>query len=266
VERGLYERQPPLAAPRQPVETAPAWTVDDARAVPPSALEEPSPRSASAVAAGTLLTVSTRDTPRELDWPLVWTQAGRQLAQHAAAGRGHLLTEDTLRFAVALAIEAQGLPPSAIKVEWPEPLLGQGKVDMTVELRAGERAVIELKFPWDARGPISPDTMTLGELLRDFHRVSRLDPRERWVVQLLNARLLRYLERAAERHPLRWARDAGEVFTVRGDVVASLPKSARDALAHWDVGDQVTAHCQYADQITPDLRLLAYSVNALPTA
>lgn len=127
VERGLYERHPRLAADRSRVDSVPTRSSGGPTAIVPAPLDQsPSASvSASAVAAGPLSTGGTRDTPRGLDWLLVWRQAGRRLAQHADAGPGHLLTEDTLRFAVALEIEAQGLPASAIRVEWPDPLLGQ---------------------------------------------------------------------------------------------------------------------------------------------
>lgn len=53
--------------------------------------------------------------------------------------------------------------------------------------------VIELKYPRDSRSGISPDTMTLGELLRDFLRVAAVPADQPWVVQILNPRLQRFL-------------------------------------------------------------------------
>jgi len=54
-----------------------------------------------------------------------------------------------------------------LAVEVPVTQLGHGKLDLAAEFDDG-RAVFEFKFPRGSRGPISPDTMTLGEMLKDF--------------------------------------------------------------------------------------------------
>ena len=127
VDRGLYVRatahttsSPTLAS----TQTAPAVVVT-------------SPGKPTAPAEG----------HRAVDWLNVWQQTANYLTAHAHAGRVRLLTEDTLRFASALALEEEGIRPSSITFEWPEPILDGGKIDMVVDLGDGERAVGEFKFP-----------------------------------------------------------------------------------------------------------------------
>jgi hypothetical protein len=43
--------------------------------------------------------------------------------------------------------------------------------------------------------------MTLGELIRDFLRVAVVDAEDRWVVQVLQPELRRYLSRRQGRSP-----------------------------------------------------------------
>lgn len=240
VERGLYVRSAAAPTPLPPREESVGTSIEP----PTKADVDRAP-------------VHDGDS---LDWLSVWQRTGATVAAHVSAGRGHLMTEDTLRFAAILALGREGIEPAAITIELPDPRLAGGKLDMVVDMGSGDRAVVEFKFPRDARGPISPDTMTLGELLRDFHRVSRVDAQQRWVIQLLGLRLLRYLERVAERHPLTWISEVGQAFSTDGAVISGLPKTARDSLHTWGEEHRVVAQCAYAQAITDDLRLIAYCV------
>jgi hypothetical protein len=197
-------------------------------------------------------------------WDDVWQDTAKLIGDHVEAGRRHLLTEDTLRFAAVGALEKAGMAPEQMKIEWPMPELGHGKLDLLVTFDGGARAAIEFKFPRDARGPISPDTMTLGELLGDFHRVARLPVDQRWVVELLGQRLGKYLDRLVQRHPISWPNTSGGQFLVSGTAVAGLPPTARKALSLWQPHHDIAASCVVAIDVPGQLKLLAFTVDPLP--
>ena len=102
--------------------------------------------------------------------------------------------------------------------------------------------------------------MTLGEVLRDFYRLALLPVAERWVVLLLDARLLRYVRAAAQRYDLGWADDLGAELTLTS-AVDGLPKTARDALGAALPKTDVTASCLVAADAGPGLTLLAYRLH-----
>lgn len=139
-------------------------------------------------------------------WAVVWGDVARQLSQHRAAGRQHLLTEDTVRMCAVLALEEVGVPPGDVSIEVFDPALRGGKVDLVVA-GPGGRTVVELKYPRGSRSGISPDTMTLGELLRDFLRVALVPAEDRWVVTVLGPPVRRYL---ARRGPTLWVDKPGQ--------------------------------------------------------
>ena len=200
----------------------------------------------------------------ELNWPALWAQVGDRLAAHRAAGRTHLLTEDTLRHETVLALEGAGVTPNRLAVEVPAPALGGGKLDLVVDPPGA--AVIELKYPRHSRTGYSPDTMTLGELLRDFLRVAVVSADERWVVQLLNDRLARYVDATCRRYGLRWAGTVGETVEIAAGPVADLPLTAARAIGAAMVNGTVLASCAVATPVGAGLTLYAYRVNGLLTA
>jgi hypothetical protein len=71
-----------------------------------------------------------------------------------------------VRWCTVLALESLGVSPDRLAIEVLTPVLAGGKLDLTVDGSGG--TVIELKYPRASRTGISPDTMTLGELIRDF--------------------------------------------------------------------------------------------------
>lgn len=162
------------------------------------------------------------------DWPGVWSDVAQRLAEHRAAGRGQLLTEDTVRMCTVLALQAVGVGPERMAIEVAAPVLAGGKLDLTVDTAAG--TVIELKYPRGSRTGVSPDTMTLGELIRDFLRVALVDAQDRWVVQVLGPKLRGYLANVANRHDLRWASQAGDELVITRKTLVGLPKTALDAI------------------------------------
>src|SRR6266496_6290847 len=78
-----------------------------------------------------------------------------------------------------LTLIEHGVSAGDLMVEYQPVELVGGKLDLVVDPPDG--AVIEFKYPRDSRTGFSPDTMTLGELLRDFRRVASVPAREHWV-------------------------------------------------------------------------------------
>lgn len=192
-----------------------------------------------------------------MEWPDIWIAAAGRLAEHRAQGRAHLLTEDTLRFTTAVVLQQHGVSPDRLRVEVPNTAIAGGKLDLVIDPPAG--TVIEFKFPRDSRSGISPDTMTLGELLRDFIRVATVPADDRWVVQLLNDRLVRYLDAACRRYGLGLVRNQGADFRLDVDRLAALPTTATRAIGP-GVRAAVRGRCVVATAVGEGLSLFAYQV------
>jgi hypothetical protein len=172
-----------------------------------------------------------------VDWAEVWRSVAAAVEVHVKAGRGHLLTEDAVRFALIAVLEDHGVAPADLRIEVIEERVG-GKLDLVVGDPAS--AVVELKFPRDSRTGTSPDTMTLGEMLKDFFRLARLDAPDRWVMQLVNDRLRRFLER---RDDIDWTFVPGASFAVEAGTCSRLPMTARRQLPDWCDDISFTATC-----------------------
>lgn len=196
-----------------------------------------------------------------VQWREVWSAVALRMAAHRAQGRSHLLTEDVLRFETVLALAEAGVAAERLRAEVLDPSLAGGKLDLVVD--PPRRAVIEFKFPRDSATGISPDTMTMGELLRDFFRVAGVEAQDRWVVQLLNARLVCYLRSAHGRYGLGWVDVPGGRLELAPASVRSLPETARRALGGVELGGGVTATCLLAEPVGDQLVLLAHRVDPL---
>lgn len=200
----------------------------------------------------------------EVDWTQVWGSVAADLRDHLAAGRGHLLTEDVVRMSTVVAMQDRGVDAARLAVEVPAGELGGGKLDLVVDGVTG--TVIELKFPRGSRTGISPDTMTLGELIRDFLRVAVVPARQRWVVQVINERLQRYLTNLAIRHEVRWPAAAGETLILERAVLAGLPRTSLNAIGSTPWLLPVTAQCVLVEPAGTGLQLFAYRIEPAPTA
>ncbi|WP_436700066.1 hypothetical protein [Nocardioides sp. BYT-33-1] len=200
------------------------------------------------------------DAAGQVDWVPVWGQVAARMGSHWAAGRGHLLTEDTLRMCLIEALGDDGVDAARLASEVYAVGLGAGKLDLTMDGPGG--TVIELKYPRDSRTGFSPDTMTMGELLRDFCRVAVVDAADRWVTQVINARLARYLAGASARFTLGWAVEQDQLMTLHRATLERLPATAITAIgtASWRL--PVEAVCRVRAAITDDLTLYAYQVAA----
>jgi hypothetical protein len=187
-----------------------------------------------------------------VNWPLIWTNVAERLAAHRSAGRGHLLTEDVLRFETVLALQQAGVAPGRLSAEVRLPELLGGALDLVLDAPSG--TAIEFKFPRDS-ARINPDTMTLGELLRDFLRVASVPAEDRWVVQIIGDRLMRYLNGVESRYRLRWFADAGDTLHLHPAVLAGLPKTALEALGKVTPTVPVIARCRVSRRLDEGLAL-----------
>ncbi len=158
-----------------------------------------------------------------------------------------------------LALEAADVLPGRLAVEYRAPELSGGKLDLVLDPPSG--CVVELKYPRDSRTGFSPDTMTLGELLRDFLRVAAVPAGDRWVVQLLNSRLQRYISGLQHRHGLAWPFRQDDKFALEPAVLAGLPATAVNAIGQAALQVVVRGRAEVVEQIDGELTLFAYRVN-----
>lgn len=195
-----------------------------------------------------------------VDWPLVWGRVATTLSGHLAAGRAHLLTEDTVRMGLILALQSAGVAPSRMAVDVPSPRLSDGVADLVVDGIAG--AVVDLKYPRETTQGGARDTQTMGVLLRDFLRLAMVPAGQRWVVQVLNARLMGYLRSAAERNGLSLPALAGERVVLERETLEWLPPAALVALGDQEWLLPVTATCAGVWPIAGELALFAFEVES----
>lgn len=172
------------------------------------------------------------------NWVAVWEALCVAMAAEVTAGRGHLLTEDRLRWALISALEAAGVESSSIALEVRDAQVG-GPLDLVI----GSEVAFELKFPRDARSGASPDSMTFGELLRDFYRLARVAMPQRFVVEMIGDRLRRHLERRSE---VAWTWTPPTELILPAGLRGELPATAAGRLPAWTESMTVTARCEYA--------------------
>jgi hypothetical protein len=188
----------------------------------------------------------------ELDRTALWRTVARRMAGHVESGREHLLTEDVLRFVTVVAIEEQGVSPDRIALEHVLP--DKGKIDLVIG--SPPTVAIEFKYPRDSRTGFSPDTMTTGEMLKDFYRLGdHPEIPDRWAVLLLNDRLRRHLERRTD---CRWAFNEGSGLRFDPAGHRLLPATAGAQLSRW-ADATVEARCESVHQIG-GLRLAAFRI------
>jgi hypothetical protein len=166
-----------------------------------------------------------------------------------------------MRMCLIEALDDAGVGPSRLASEVYTPALGLGKVDLCIDGHTG--TVIELKYPRDSRKDAgSADTMTFGELVRDFCRVAVVDASDRWVTQIIHARLARYLTAATGRYGLDWAANPGQVMVLERAALERLPRAALACIGETAWKLPVRATCVSQVNIVDGLVLHAYRVAA----
>jgi hypothetical protein len=171
-------------------------------------------------------------------WDDLWRTIADILATHIAEGRGHLLTEDVLRFSTAMELQRRGLEPARLIPEYIVPALG-GKVDLVID--DPPTAAFEFKFPRDPKKDLgAADTMTMGELAKDFYRIAKLGVADGWVVQVLGNRLRGYLTRRSE---LTWSLAAEATMRFRPELLTAWPRTASALIPDWAQAMSVEVQC-----------------------
>ena len=186
-------------------------------------------------------------------WASILPRVQELLAADCVRGARHLLTEDRLRWHLIVALGEAGIPIRQLRTEATVP--GIGPIDLVI----GEPPIwqIELKFPRDPTVKNAPDTMTTGELLRDFARLAGCPSSEGGMaIQVIPDRLRDHLTR---RRDVRWAWTPNEVILLSPALLDALPKTARGAIGLARLEEEIGACCIYSGH-TADLSLLAYTI------
>jgi len=202
----------------------------------------------------------TWHAPGDIPWEKVWESTATRLDGHRVAGLQALLTEDVLRFAVVQELVEVGVAPKNIEAEWRRPMVPDA-VDLVV--LHPTRSAIEFKFPREPRETNAAWTQHLGEVIKDLYRLAHMptDFANRWCVQLLSNRMLRYLDGVSDRRGVRIGLRPGDVTILEPDLSLHLPPTAAKAIARWqNDGLWVRAQCRVVHDIGNELRLVAHTV------
>jgi hypothetical protein len=172
-------------------------------------------------------------------------------------GFAHLLTEETLRFALIRSLADSGLPTSQLQTEYRIPDVGS--VDLWID---GDRTIaVELKYPRDPSNFGAADTMTLGELIKDFYKTALAPASSGIVIQLTDERLRRYLSKRSVPEP-QWNFDEGSHMLLTQTSIDALPKTARTVGLHeMSHRSDVTGRC-YSSISVDDWLLVTWSVRS----
>lgn len=177
----------------------------------------------------------------QVEWGNVWSNVSEAIEGHIVAEREHLLTEDVLRFTTALELQRAGISAKRILTEYRAPREIGGYIDLVID--DPPSAAVEFKFPRDPKDLGSADTMTYGELLKDFLRMATLGVTDGWIVQLIGDRLRRYLSRRKE-YAFTW--DANDVLRLAPASLELLPATALGLIPRWGFLVQATFRCTYS--------------------
>lgn len=166
----------------------------------------------------------------DVPWSQVRSTVAGELRSHRGAGLDRLLTEDVVRFSTVRALVAAGVQPSRLVPEWRARANGRTAVDLVVD--DPPTVAIEFKYP---REPVETNaawTPHLGEMLKDLYRLAALPSpaRKRWAVQVVSARLRRYLDRRADEYGVQVVADPGRRIEVSAEQVIALPATARTSV------------------------------------
>ena len=176
-------------------------------------------------------------------WADVFDELASRLRTSIEDGLEHLLTEDVVRWELVASLRSHGVPLDAIRIEHQEPKIF-AKFDLVIGRPVN--AIVELKYPRDPTSSGAADTMTTGELLRDFYRLAWSDIDDAWAVQILQPRLLQHLRRRSD---IDYVTEVGQALALPMGLRSQLPKTAADALPAWTEVMAVVGECVYSTQL-----------------
>lgn len=99
--------------------------------------------------------------------------------------------------------------------------------------------------------------------MKDYYQLATMPTEfaERSCVQLLSARMQRYLDGVADRHRVMLGVSPGTQARLDPVAIAGLPGTALKALTRWNHElPPISARCIAAHQVGPDLHLVAHAV------
>jgi hypothetical protein len=178
-----------------------------------------------------------------VDWAGVFDELASRLRTSIEDGLEHLLTEDVVRWELVASLRSHGVPLDAIRIEHQERKIF-AKFDLVIGRPVS--TIVELKYPRDPTSSGAADTMTTGELLRDFYRLAWSDIDDAWAVQILQPRLLQHLRRRSD---INYVTEVGQALTLPAGLRSQLPKTAADALPPWTEVMAVVGECTYSTQL-----------------
>ncbi|WP_181310385.1 hypothetical protein [Nocardioides campestrisoli] len=199
-----------------------------------------------------------------VDWSQVWHLVATTVAGHLAAGRGHLVTQDTVRLAAVLALQALGVAPIRITLGW---TAGTGRpaeaseplADLFLDGPGG--TLVDVRLPWTPSA--AQGTEAMGWLLRDVLRVASVPAAGRWLGVLASPPLMGQLDHLARRRGVPWpGHPQARVLLDRAGLDA-LPAGAARALGPGPRPQPVAVTCAGSWPVSPELDLYAFEVDVL---
>lgn len=171
-------------------------------------------------------------------------------------GLGHLLTEETVRFATAQALVSAGVVPESLRTERPHPIIKGARIDLAVG--EPETAFIEFKYPREPAEKNAAWTMTLGEVLKDLYRLAAYPGQvDRIFVYAESRRLRDYMTASSQRYGVDIDRTDVSITPAQAGL---LPATATAILGHLSES-KVTATRLTIAEIDDGLRLAVYRVD-----
>jgi hypothetical protein len=189
-------------------------------------------------------------------WNEVLKAVQTDLSRDIALGLRALMTEDRLRWLTIEALVRRGVEPASLSTE--VAVDGVGPVDLVVGVPPEWQ--VELKFPRDASGKGENNTLTTGELMRDFARLAVCPATHgRLAVQVIPDGLRAHLQRRTD---VLWTWEVGQGFSFDAGVLDRLPKTAKAGTGIGHLKGAVQARCMFSSRCG-DLSVLGYVVEPL---
>lgn len=190
----------------------------------------------------------------------IWGDTAERIASHVRGGREHLMTEETLRFALIASLQEAGVSPSDMDIN--EQLSDRQGWQTDLAVGNPRIAAVEAKYPGGPRRQHPARTRDYGNVLADVYRLAVLNVAHRWAAVLAP----RTFQTHAKNQPLPWSFNVGGDVHVSPDRVRALAKTARRELPGDLVGEMhITARCRFSRSVGQDLRLVAYEIGETMT-
>jgi hypothetical protein len=194
----------------------------------------------------------------------LWATVAAELRAYRLDGLGHLLTEDTLRFATVKALTGGGVEPGPMQVEWPHPAIKHSRIDLVVLRSSTDQtpeAFLEFKYPREPHEKNAAWTMALGDVLKDLYRLASCPGQvDRIFVYAETNRLNRYMTRSGDRYGLHLDADR---ISLHPEKARLLPTTAAQIIGAELAEQHVTATRLARLDVDGELAIAVYQVDPL---